>query len=123
MKPKLLKTLIIVSTSISLVFLLWSRWPSEPQLCRDLESYLPKTDCLSLENRFVILERAFPIGIATSDQVRGALGEYLVDENSRPIGGHTEVYHLSVALIDYLFGNFDQYRFSYDENGTLVRLA
>ena len=121
---KLTKFLVILL--LSLVFLIVGLtepvWPSKVKLCQDLENYISKAECINLDSRIAIVKRAFPEGKTSASDVRSALGEYLQEEHSTSYG-HTEKYYLSVQPIDYLFRNFDSYRFRYDDNGVLVAFS
>ena len=76
---KMLKILAILMVSLSLLILglILPIWPSKAQLCRDVESFLPKAECMRQENAVRIVERAFPEGEVSSSDVKSALGKYL----------------------------------------------
>src|SRR5688572_17672066 len=114
--------LTILLLTLGFLILFGTTWPSKTELCQDLESYLPKTECIRLEDSLEIVQRAFPEGEVSSSDIRGALGEYLHAEYPTSYG-HTEEYYLSIRPIDYLFRYHDSYRFSYDSSGTLVAFS
>ena len=95
-------------------------WPTKSMLCRDVEMYIPRDECLELKDKFAILDRAFPIGSTSSSDVKSALGDYLDDEYQTE-NGHIEIYHLNNHLMDYLISRRDDYIFTYDEYGNLRR--
>jgi hypothetical protein len=121
---KIVKILAVLALSLVLLIyvLTMVTWPNKARLCRDVQDFLPKEECLRLENAVEIVKRAFPEGRVTTGDVKGALGEYLYAEYSTTYG-HLEVYHLSARPIDYLFNYFDSYDFGYDNNGVLVAFS
>lgn len=121
---KMLKILGVLFLSLVLLFLgvTGQTRPSKSKLCKVLESYLPIAECLQMGNALEIVKRAFPEGEVYTTDVKGALGEYLHAEYPTSYG-HLEEYYLSVRPIDYLFRNFDSYRFAYDSNGLLVAFS
>jgi hypothetical protein len=121
---KLVKNLAILFLSLVLLILGLTKptWPSKIRLCRNVESYLPKAECIRQENALEIVKRAFPEEQVSSSDVKSALGEYLHAEYPTTYG-HREVYYLSVRPIDYLFNYFDSYDFGYDNDGLLVAFS
>lgn len=97
-------------------------WPSNAKLCQDLEPYIPKDECARLDSRIMILKRAFPNEKTSSSDVKSALGAYLHTEYPTSYG-HLEEYYISIRPIDYLFRDFDSYRFGYDNDGMLVAFS
>jgi hypothetical protein len=97
-------------------------WPSKAQLCRDVEAYIPKDQCLKLNDRFLIIEQAFPAYSTSSDDVKNALGDYLHDEYPT-VNGHVEIYYLSVHPINYLVGFPSEFIFTYNQDGILRRIG
>lgn len=120
---KLYKIIAILVLSIVLLFLalVMPTWPTKAKLCQDVEQYLPKAECMQLENHVEIVKRAFPEGDVSSSDVKSALGEYLHDEYLTTFG-HREVYYLSARPINHLFNYFDSYDFRYDNNGVLTSI-
>ena len=120
----MVKLLAALVFSLALVFvgLTAPTWPNKARLCRDVQDYLLKDECLHMENAVEIAQRAFPAGEVTSSDIKGALGEYLYAEYPTAYG-HREVYHLSKRPIDYLFDYFDTYDFGYDNNGVLTSFS
>jgi hypothetical protein len=121
---KVIKILAILMVSLILLILGLTKpiWPSKAKLCQDVESYLPKAECIRQENALEIVKRAFPEGEVSSSDIKSALGEYLHAEYPTTYG-HREVYYLSVRPIDYLFNYFDSYDFGYDNNGMLISFS
>jgi|APFre7841882724_1041349.scaffolds.fasta_scaffold121843_2 hypothetical protein len=126
MRPfkKILKILSVLLLGLVLLYygLTAPTWPSKTRLCRDIQDFLPKDECIHMENAQEIIKRAFPEGEVTSSDVKGALEEYLYAEYPTTYG-HREVYHLSVKPVDYLFDYFDAYDFGYDNNGILISFS
>jgi hypothetical protein len=118
---KMLAILLVSLIFLILVLTLPTR-PSKVQLCRDVEGYLPKAECMKQENAVQIVKRAFPEGEVSSSDVKSALGEYLHAEYITPYG-YREVYYLSVRPIDFLLNYFDSYDFRYDNNGVLISFS
>ncbi len=102
-----------------MVIWLWPTWPTKARLCRDVEAYLPKSQCLSLDDKFVIVNQAFPPGSTSSKDVKNALGDYLHDEYPT-VNGHIEIYYLSVHPLS--IGLPSEYIFTYNQNGILRRI-
>ena len=96
-------------------------WPSKTRLCRDLESYITRSECMRLEDRYEIVEQAFPIGITSEADVRKTLGEYFHAEYETTYG-YLEVYYLSKKPINYLIRYFKSFSFAYDRNGILISI-
>ncbi len=121
---KAIKILAILTVSFVLLFicLTMPTWPSKTKLCQDVESYLPHSECIHLDNSIQIVKQAFPEGAVSSADVKGALGEYLHAEYPTTYG-HREVYYLSINPIDYVFNYFDSYDFGYDHNGVLISFS
>jgi hypothetical protein len=115
-------TILLVSIILLILGLTKPTWPSKAKLCQNVESYLPKEECIRQENALEIVKQAFPEGEVSSSDVKSALGEYLYAEYPTTYG-HREVYHLSVRPIDFLFNYFDSYDFGYDNNGVLISFS
>ncbi|HYE68682.1 MAG TPA: hypothetical protein VEA58_08720 [Anaerovoracaceae bacterium] len=81
---RLLRIGALLGLSIVLLFLalVMPTWPTKAKLCKDVEQYLPKAECMQLENHVEIVKRAFPEGKVSTSDVKSALREYL--HNERP---------------------------------------
>jgi len=112
-------TFLILSIAVLIYGMLWPTWPSKARLCRDIESFIPKAECVNIKYRIEIIKRAFPEGTTTQKDVENALGEYLQEKYQTPYG-YYEVYYLSIRPIDYIFRDFVDYEFMFDNNGILV---
>lgn len=105
---KVIKILAILMASLVLLILslILPTKPSKAKLCQDVESYLPKAECIRQENALEIVKQAFPKGEVSSSDVKSALGEYLHAEYSTTYG-HLEEYYISIRPINYLFRDFE----------------
>ena len=76
---KVIMIFVVLITCLLLLMLGLTKptWPSKAQLCRDVESFLPKAECMRQENALAIVKRAFPEGEVSSSDVKSALGKYL----------------------------------------------
>ena len=121
---KVIKLLPILMVSLILIIFVLTlpTWPSKSNLCKDVESFLPKTECMRQENAVQIIRQAFPEGGVSSSDVKSALGKYLHAEYPTTYG-HIEEYYLSVSPIDFLFRNFNSFRFGYNDLGILVAFS
>lgn len=121
---KVLKILAILIVCLLLLMLGFTKptWPSKAQLCRDVERFLPKAECMRQENALAIVKRAFPEGEVSSSDVKSALGKYLQYERPTTYG-HREVYYLSTSPIDYFLHYSASYDFGYDKNGVLITFS
>ncbi len=116
---KLLLALSLICIIIFIVLSIWPSWPTKARLCRDVEAYIMRSECLTLDDKFAILDRAFPVGSTSSEDVKNALGDYLHDKVPGK-SGHIEIYYLSVQPMDYLMSFQDAYIFTYDEDGLFL---
>jgi hypothetical protein len=113
--------LLIIITSLYFGFTQFT-WPSKTILCKDIIEYIPYTECISTGNRIEIINKAFKKGETSSSQIKAVIGKYLHTEYSTSYG-HIEEYYLSIRPIDYIFNNFDSYRFGYDRNGVFITFS
>lgn len=114
--------LLFLFLLISVICLIWPTWPSINKLCTDVDEFIPRGECLALDNRFSIIEHAFSKGTTSSEEIRRVFNEYLQDEFDTEYG-HVEVYYLKVSPIDYLFNSFESFHFSFDDRGIYIAFS
>lgn len=122
-KPWLRALIVVLGLIVVWNSTYWMVYPSRFRLCRDVAEYVSLQECMALENNLAIVQRAFPVGKATVEQVNSALGKYLhAKGHNIDTGEVIQSYGLSVTPMDLLNHSFDDYNFYYDKNGVLKSL-